>query len=389
MESDPCLKFGKYIYAIVHKLETERKISVELAPETKKLVKMNLAKLLSENKGILLFDPQPSSFAMLLDHLYQFDTNENRNRYRELFLTTPNINEFISGVVLNDEGLEHKTKNGKLCRTMLQNEGIMIGARLDFPSYPLGEGDFEENILLLGLDNINTRFEFYKEKGCQFLKVTYNILIDKERPGFRAIDRNAMMLSIFSTMCHENHIVPIVVITYDRNGDYDLKFCGNKLLSVLGILQHSFIHHRVFMEGVIFGIDIFGEGNKCKTVTSPQERAIYTFKLLIRSLSPRLGGMVLITEHETPIDATEMLNAVSNPDLIKPWHTSFLFGRALLESPGLVWSGWDPKVDIAQAEFLNCAKHNCLALAGKFFYRVVPDIKFIRPCRCSKHEFYV
>ena len=51
--------------------------------------------------------------------------------YRELLFTTPGLNEFISGVILFDETLRQKTRDGVLMPEVLAQQGIIPGIKVD------------------------------------------------------------------------------------------------------------------------------------------------------------------------------------------------------------------------------------------------------------------
>ena len=63
-------------------------------------------------KGILAADESSSTIAKRFANINLESTEENRQAYRELLFTTPNINKYLYGVILYEETLKQKTKNG-------------------------------------------------------------------------------------------------------------------------------------------------------------------------------------------------------------------------------------------------------------------------------------
>src|SRR3989338_8997342 len=95
-------------------------------------------------------------------------TEETRRRYRELLITAPGIENYISGMILFDETMRQKIGNGKLFPDVLKSKGMIPGIKVDtgakdFALHP-GEKITE------GLDGLRERFAEYKALGAQFAK---------------------------------------------------------------------------------------------------------------------------------------------------------------------------------------------------------------------------
>ena len=56
-------------------------------------------------------------------------TEENRRAYREMLFTTPGLKNFISGVILFDETMRQRNKEGVLFPEVLMRQGILPGVR--------------------------------------------------------------------------------------------------------------------------------------------------------------------------------------------------------------------------------------------------------------------
>ncbi len=54
-------------------------------------------------------------------------TEENRRAYRDLLITNPDGNKYISGMILYDETIRQSTSGGTLFAEKLTNDGIMPG----------------------------------------------------------------------------------------------------------------------------------------------------------------------------------------------------------------------------------------------------------------------
>ena len=67
-------------------------------------------KIATPGKGILAADESSATIKKRFDNIKVESTEENRRSYRELLFTTPNINQFISGVILYEETLYQMSK---------------------------------------------------------------------------------------------------------------------------------------------------------------------------------------------------------------------------------------------------------------------------------------
>ena len=63
-------------------------------------------------KGIIAIDESTGTIAKRFASVGIENTEENRRAYRELLLTTPKLNEHISGAILYDETIRQSTKDG-------------------------------------------------------------------------------------------------------------------------------------------------------------------------------------------------------------------------------------------------------------------------------------
>jgi hypothetical protein len=112
----------------------EKEINTKLLEETVK-------KLMAKGKGILAADESNDTADKRLES-YDIETGEKmRQKYRDLFLCTPNNEEYISGVILYDETFNQDNLSGIPFPKHLEEKGIVPGIKLDlgakdFPGFP-------------------------------------------------------------------------------------------------------------------------------------------------------------------------------------------------------------------------------------------------------------
>ena len=68
--------------------------------------------MVANNRGILAADESTSTIGKRFKSINLESTEENRRLYREMLFTAPAATDYISGVILYDETIRQKTKEG-------------------------------------------------------------------------------------------------------------------------------------------------------------------------------------------------------------------------------------------------------------------------------------
>lgn len=91
-------------------------------------------RICTPGKGILAADESPSSVIKKFDALNLENTAENRRRYREMLLTVEGMENYISGVILQEETAKQSDKNNKKFIEVLVAKGIVPGIKvIEYP----------------------------------------------------------------------------------------------------------------------------------------------------------------------------------------------------------------------------------------------------------------
>ncbi len=104
--------------------------------------------MVAKNKGILAADESTSTIGKRFAGIKLESTEENRRQYREMLFSTPGAGDYISGVILYDETIRQKTKDGVAFPTYLAQHGMLPGIKVDtgakalagFPGETITEG---------------------------------------------------------------------------------------------------------------------------------------------------------------------------------------------------------------------------------------------------------
>ena len=93
--------------------------------------------MVAKGKGILAADESSGTIKKRFDGIKLESTEEARRTYREMLFTAPGAADYISGVILYDETIRQKTKDGTPFPQYLSKLGIVPGIKVDTGAKPL------------------------------------------------------------------------------------------------------------------------------------------------------------------------------------------------------------------------------------------------------------
>src|SRR5438552_18298704 len=125
-------------------------------------------KLVAGGKGILAADESSPTIEKRLKSIGVPSTEENRRAYREVLFTTAGAGDFISGVILFDETIRQKTRDGRTFVEALEQQGIIPGIKVDKGAKPMANVPDEK--VTEGLDGLRERLAEYRKLGARFAK---------------------------------------------------------------------------------------------------------------------------------------------------------------------------------------------------------------------------
>ena len=124
--------------------------------------------MVANNRGILAADESTSTIGKRFTSIKLESTEETRRLYREMLFTAPGATEHISGVILYDETIRQKTKDGVPFPAYLTKHGMVPGIKVDTGAKPLA--GFPGETITEGLDGLRERLAEYYELGARFAK---------------------------------------------------------------------------------------------------------------------------------------------------------------------------------------------------------------------------
>jgi fructose-bisphosphate aldolase class I len=266
-------------------------------------------------------------------------------------------------VILYDETIRQKTKDGTPFPAYLKKAGVLPGIKVDTGAKPLS--GFPGETITEGLDGLHERLAEYHGLGARFAKWRAVIDIGTGIPTRYAIDANAAALARYASLCQEAGIVPIVEPEVLMDGAHTIERCEEVTETVLASVFAHLFAARIYLEGIILKPNMVISGKKCPQKASPEQVAEATLRCLKRHVPAAVPGIAFLSGGQGPVEATlhlSLLNALGNA----PWKLTFSYGRALQEDALSTWGGKAETYGSAQRAFYKRAKLNGLAAEGAY-----------------------
>jgi fructose-bisphosphate aldolase class I len=315
-------------------------------------------------KGILAADESSGTIKKRFDAIGVDSTEDKRRDYREmLFRSTEAMKNHISGVILYDETIWQKAKDGTPLVELIKKAGSIPGIKVDEGTKPLPNCPGE--LITIGLDKLADRLPKYYEQGARFAKWRAVIDIAPGIPSYAAIRTNAHALARYAALCQAAQIVPIVEPEVLMDGDHDIDRCYEVTEFVLKETFQELYYQRVALEGIVLKPNMAISGKKAAKRAGVEEVADKTVKLLKSCVPGAVPGIAFLSGGQSDEEATAHLDAMNKiGDL--PWNLTFSYGRALQAAPQKAWSGKTENVAAAQRAFSHRARMNGLASLGQW-----------------------
>ena len=319
--------------------------------------------MVAPGKGLLAADESAGTCKKRFDSVGVESTEENRRAWRELLFTTPGLPEYVSGVILFDETIRQKTKEGEPFADYMKRQGIIPGIKVDAGAQDMALHANEK--VTEGLDGLGKRLDEYFKLGARFAKWRAVITIGPSIPSIACIEANAHALTRYSALCQEASIVPIVEPEVLLDGDHTVERCEEVTEATLAALFNELIRHGVSLEHLILKASMVVSGKANARQASVQEVAERTLKVLKRAVPAALPGVVFLSGGQTDENATAHLDAMNRIGGA-PWPLTFSYSRALQNTALKTWRGSAANVPAAQKAFHHRAHMNSLAALAQW-----------------------
>lgn len=313
-------------------------------------------KLVSDRKGILAADESDGTIQKRFDSVGVENTQENRVKYREALFSTPELEKYISGVILFDETVWQETEDGTSLHDILSQKGIVPGVKVDEGKdpYPGSPDEF----ITKGLDGLTDRLHKYHAHGMKFTKWRAAIVIKEGLPTAEVLQENARRLADFARLSQEYHLVPIVEPEVLMVGAHDISACEQVSIQTLSAVFSELERAQVDLSSMLLKTNFVVPGKDSGVEVDPNEAARKTLRVLTKTVPPLVPGVVFLSGGLKAQIATDCLAAVNRFGKNADWELSFSFGRAL-QAPALEAFSKNPDdVKMIQAALLERARLN-------------------------------
>ncbi|PXY18850.1 class I fructose-bisphosphate aldolase [Prauserella muralis] len=314
--------------------------------------------LVSNRRGILAADESIGTMSSRLEKVGVEPTEENRRVYRELIVTTPQLAESVSGVILADETFHQKLANGRTFPEYLDELGILAGIKVDTGAKPLAGAPDEK--VTEGLDGLRERVAAYVRGGATFAKWRAVITIGDNRPSARAVRANVHALARYAGLCQEGGLVPIVEPEVLMDGSHSLARCQEVTTSVLESLFEELDLMQVQLDGIVLKPNMVVPGSDSGERPTVTDVARATVDALHATVPPSVPGIAFLSGGQSPELATQHLAAMQKLDPL-PWELTYSFGRALVGPALETWRGDEGNWAAAQQALSERAVANAAA----------------------------
>jgi fructose-bisphosphate aldolase class I len=287
--------------------------------------------MVAPGKGILAADESSGTIKKRFDAINVESTEDNRRDYREmLFRSKDAMSKYISGVILYDETIWQKAKDGTPLVKLIEQAGAIPGIKVDEGTQALPGCPGE--LITVGLDKLAARLADYYKQGARFAKWRAVIDIGQGIPSYTAVRTNAHALARYAALCQAAQIVPIVEPEVLMDGDHDIDRCYEVTELVLKLTFEELYFNRVALEGMVLKPNMAISGKKSAKKASVQEVAEKTVRLLKNCVPAAVPGIAFLSGGQSDEEATAHLDAMNKIGGL-PWKLTFSYGRALQAAP--------------------------------------------------------
>ena len=324
-------------------------------------IRLIAASMMTAGKGILAADESSSNIHKKFEAMMVTDDEQHRRDYRNILLSTPELEHYINAVILFDETTRQKCDDGRDFVSYLTAHGIIPGIKVDegLANFPDSDEQYTQ-----GIDNLKKRLPNYYAQGLRFCKWRAAFEIDLGKPSEMAIAKNCELLAEYAKLCQENNLVPIVEPEVLFDGNYTLQQATDVSAKVLDTLFDELAKAGVKLDALILKTNMVLAGKKYPIQSTPEEVGKATAEMLKSHVPENVAGVVFLSGGQTVEQATENLRAIITNGPF-PWPVSFSFSRALQMPTLEAWKGNNDNRSAAQDAFKARLVANTEALKKK------------------------
>ena len=322
--------------------------------------------MVARKMGILAADESTGTMTSRLDSIGVESTVETRRQWRQLLFTTPDIGDYISGVIMYDETIRQSDDSGVGLVDVLAASNVLTGIKVDNSTHDLA-GAPGENITE-GLDGLRPRLAEYFLMGARFAKWRALIKIGEGRPSDYAIRTNMHALGRYAALCQEQGLVPIVEPEVLMDGTHSIDDCRSATDRSLSAVFEELDAQNVDLAGIVLKPNMVLSGSGASDRAPAEEVARQTVDCFLEHVPASVPGIAFLSGgqgNEESVVNLDAINKIANREDL-PWELTYSYGRGLQAAPLAAWKGEVANVAAAQAVFQQRGRDSSVAREGVY-----------------------
>ncbi len=312
-----------------------------------------IKKLLVKGKGILASDESTSTITKKLASMGIESTPEINRKYRQIFLTAPGIENYISGVILFDETVHQKTDDGFLFVDRLSDRGIVPGVKADQGLEDFGQSGERVTVRAEGLSG---RLKEYHDMGLRFAKWRGIFDITDIHPSSSFLEENLNRMVEFCEISIKANMVPVPEPEVLMSGNHTTTRCEEITREILKTFFKKLKEKNVDITKVVLKTNMVLPGEASGVKAAPLEVANATLRVLKESVPSEVPGIVFLSGGQSSEEAMNNLDKIEDLKGDAPWQLTYSYLRALEEDARITWAGKDENISKAQDVFVETLK---------------------------------
>ncbi|MBQ3309173.1 fructose-bisphosphate aldolase class I [Candidatus Saccharibacteria bacterium] len=230
-------------------------------------IRLVAATMMTAGKGILAADESGGNIHQKFTGMMIPDDEQHRRDYRNVLLSTPELERYVNAVILFDETTRQKSDDGRDFVSYLTAHGIVPGVKVDegLADFPDSDEKYTK-----GLDSLKNRLPEYYRQGLRFCKWRAAFEIDLGKPSDMAVLKNCQILAEYAKACQDNNLVPIVEPEVQYDGNYTLQQSIDITSKVLDTLFDELAKAGVKLDATILKVNMVLAGKKISDSVYPR-----------------------------------------------------------------------------------------------------------------------
>ena len=289
---------------------------------------MNLAELnkvaeamVAPGKGILAADESTGTIKKRFDAIGIECTEDNRRDYREMLFRSAEAMKHISGVILYDETIWQKAKDGTPLVDIIKKAGALPGIKVDEGAKPCPAARARRSPI--GLDKLADRLTKYYEQGARFAKWRAVIDIGAGIPTATAIHANTHALARYAALCQAAQIVPIVEPEVLMDGDHDIDRCFEVTDCVLKAQFEELYRQRIALEGIVLKPNMGSPARRMQSAPASKRSPKRPSRCCSNCVPGAVPGIAFLSGGQSDEEATAHLDTMNKIGNL-PWNAHLL-----------------------------------------------------------------